>query len=267
MDLEQRLQQIKCFLFDMDGTVYLGNKVLPGAAGVFAQLKKLGKSYYFLTNNSSRDQDYYQEKLDGMGIDAHREQILISSHSLAHYLSEKPVKRVFVLGTRELKEYLAYSGYKILEKNTQVPDYVVVGFDTGLDYEKLTIACQHIDSGVPYVATHPDVRCPLEGGLYIPDCGSLLALIKTATGKECEFVAGKPSRQMLDVVTKKTGVPFSQLAMVGDRLNTDIALGNNNGILSILLLKGEATLEDLKTSVIKPDIVLPSIEKLPELIF
>ena len=134
---------------------------------------------------------------------------------------------------------------------------MVVGFDMSLDYEKLAIACRLIDRGVPYVATHPDVRCPIEGGEFIPDCGAMIKLIETATGKKPAAITGKPYHYMVDVVMERTGYKKDEIAMVGDRLSTDIAFGLNNGILSVLVLTGEATLEDVEKENILPDIILP----------
>lgn len=264
--MKEKLAKIKCFLFDMDGTIYLGSQPLPGAAELIKKIDSSSKSYYFLTNNSSRDNEYYQAKLEKMGIITEQEKILISTHSLLCYLQEKTAKKIFVLGTKELKNIFQKEGYTILEKGGQDADYVVVGFDTQLNYENLSAACQYVDTGVPYVATHPDVRCPLEGGKYIPDCGSIIALIKTATGKECELVAGKPSQYMVQTVLKKTGLQPSELAIVGDRLYTDVALGKNSGIFSLLVLSGEAKQDDIKQSIYKPDIVLDGVYQLTEYI-
>ena len=137
--------------------------------------------------------------------------------------------------------------YWVLEDET---DLVVVGFDQTLTYETLTIACRLIDRGVPYIATHPDVRCPIEGGEYIPDTGAFLACIKTATG------------YMVDTVMERTGLKKEEIAMVGDRLMTDIRFGTDNGILSILVLTGEATLEDVEQGPVKPDIILPHAKEI-----
>ena len=143
-------------------------------------------------------------------------------------------------------------------------DYVVVAFDQELTYANLTIACRLIDKGVPYVATHPDVRCPIEGGEFIPDTGAMLELIKTATGKQPLHIFGKPFEFMVDVVLDRTGFAKEQIAMVGDRLSTDIAFGLNNDILSILVLTGEASLEDVEAGNIKPDIILNHAKEILE---
>lgn len=260
--MKAKLDKIRCFLFDMDGTVYLGNQVLPGAVDLLKKLDAAKRQYYFLTNNSSRSQSYYRQKLAGMGIFVDNERIMSSAHSLLLYLASKKGKKLFVLGTQELKDFFCAAGYLIVEEGSGNPDYVVIGFDTGLNYAGLSQACQYVDAGVPYIATHPDVRCPLEGGKYIPDCGSIVALIKTATGKDCTIVTGKPSEYMLRTVVEKTGLGPQELAVVGDRLYTDIALGTKSGILSILVLSGEAKLHDIESSPYKPDLVLEGIYQL-----
>ena len=139
---------------------------------------------------------------------------------------------------------------------------MVVGFDQTLTYANLTIACRLIDRGVPYVATHPDVRCPIEGGEYIPDTGAFLAAIETATGKKPQFITGKPYQYMVDTVMERTGFQKNEIAMVGDRLSTDIAFGTRNGILAILVLTGEATLADVERGPVKPDIILPHAKEI-----
>ncbi len=255
--MQEKLATVECFLFDMDGTVYLGDDLLPGTLETLSLLDRQGKQYYFLTNNSSRDQAHYRKKLAKMGIDVPEERIIISTHSAISYLSGKKAHKLFVLGTPELKHLLSAADFAVVSDGAA--DYVVVGFDITLSYDSLAMACQYIDAGVPYMATHPDVRCPLEGGKYLPDCGSMVALIETATGVKCEMVTGKPSRYMIDVVLATTGFKTEQLAVVGDRLYTDIALGADNGILSILLLTGEARRDDLKDSSVQPDIIFESI--------
>ena len=259
VNMEKRLAKIKCFLFDMDGTVYLGDRLLPGAAETLAALRAAGQKYYFLTNNSSRGSVYYRDKLRKMGIETRSADIIISSHSLLDYLSGQPGRQLFVLGAGALKSLLRRGGHTVVRESGRAVDYVVVGFDTGLNYKNLAAACQYVDGGTPYIATHPDVRCPLEGGKYIPDCGSILALIKAATGKDCLFTAGKPSGHMVGVALRRAGFKPEELVVVGDRLYTDIALGRNAGIFSILLLSGETTEKDLENSAWQPDLVLNGI--------
>ena len=253
-----RLKDIKCFLFDMDGTIYLGNELLPGVADFFRTLRERGKKFYFVTNNSSKGHGHYVEKLRKLGIDAQTEDIIISSDALTYYLDrEQPKSKLFVLGTPELQETISKAGYAIIEDETTRPDLVVVGFDMTLTYQKLARACRWIDQGVPYLATHGDVRCPIEGGEYLPDSGAILALIKTATGKEPLIIVGKPNHYIVDLLRDRGRYARSELAMVGDRLTTDIAFGLNNHILSVLVLTGEGTVAEADRLGIHPDVILP----------
>ena len=258
-----RLHNIKCFLFDMDGTINLGEQVIPGMEGFFEKLTAKGRKYYLVTNNSSRDHEHYVKRMTGMGVPVTKDNILISTDALIATLRhKKPNARIFVLGTPEFKRNLLAGGFTLTTKLEEPVDYVVVGFDQTLTYANLTIACRLIDKGVPYVASHPDVRCPIEGGEYIPDTGAFLAAIKTATGKDPEFIAGKPYEYMVDTVMERTGFAKSEIAMVGDRLSTDIAFGTRNGILAVLVLTGEATLEDVRKGPVKPDVILQHAQEI-----
>ncbi|MEG0798256.1 MAG: HAD-IIA family hydrolase [Acidaminococcaceae bacterium] len=253
----ERLRKIKCFLFDMDGTINLGNTLIPGMDVFFQKLRASGKAFYLVTNNSSQGHEHYVKKMGGLGIPVQREEILISSDALTYYLQQlRPGARIFVLGTAALKELLRSAGFNLSEDGKGLVDFVIVGFDMDLAYAKLAIACRLIDKGVPYIATHPDVRCPIEGCEYIPDCGAMLALIKTATGTEPLNVMGKPYHYLVDLIRARTGYAKQEIAMVGDRLSTDIAFGLNNGLLSVLVLTGEATKADVDKGNIRPDLVL-----------
>lgn len=259
----ERMRKIKCFLFDMDETINLGNELIPGMEGFFDKLKAAGRKYYLLTNNSSRSHEHYVQKMNGLGVPVTRKEILISSDALTNWLQKnKPQARLFVLGTPQLLATVGEAGFTLTQNVNDATDFVVVGFDQTLTYERLAVACRLIDKGVPYVATHPDVRCPIEGGEFIPDTGAMLELIKTATGKEPQLIFGKPYQYMVDVVLEKTGFAKDEIAMVGDRLATDIAFGLNNDILSIMVLTGEATMEDVNNGSIKPDIILPHAKEI-----
>lgn len=257
------LKNIKCFLFDMDGTINLGNSLIPGMDKFFEKLCASGRDFYLVTNNSSQGHEHYVEKMNRMGIKVARANILISSDAFVYYMQQfKPQARLFVLGTEQLKRTIREAGFTITTTLDEGADFVVVGFDMSLNYETLTIACRLIDRGVPYVATHPDVRCPIENGEFIPDCGAMIELIKTATGKEPLEILGKPYHYMIDVIMAKTGYNREEIAMVGDRLSTDIAFGLNNGVLSVLVLTGEATLADVENGLIKPDVILDHASEL-----
>ncbi len=258
-----RLKKIKCFLFDMDGTINLGAELIPGLEGFFDKLKEAGRSYYLVTNNSSKDHAYYAEKMNGMGVKVTVDEVLISSDALVNLLNHtKPGARLFVLGTPALQSVLRIGGFTLTTRLDEETDYVVVGFDQTLTYNNLAIACRLIDRGVPYIATHPDVRCPIEGGEYIPDTGAFLSCIRTATGKEPYCITGKPYGYMVDTVMERTGLQKDEIAMVGDRLMTDIRFGTDNGIFSILVLTGEATVKDVESGPVKPDMILRHAKEL-----
>jgi phosphoglycolate/pyridoxal phosphate phosphatase family enzyme len=257
---KERLKEIKCFLFDMDGTIYLGNELLPGVADFFKKLKAAGKDYYFVTNNSSKGHIHYAKKLIRMGISAEPRDVVISSDALNYYLQKiRPHAKLYILGTEELKETIRNAGFTIVEDEQTTPDFVIVGFDMSLEYKTLAHSCRLIDKGVPFIATHGDVRCPIEAGEFIPDCGAMLALIKSATGKEPVNIMGKPNHYIIDLVREKANYEKYEIAMVGDRLSTDIAFGLNNNILSVLVLTGEATIDDVERTNIIPDIILNNV--------
>lgn len=265
MQQKINLSAIKCFLFDMDGTVNLGDSLIPGTEKLFPVLRAAGRRYFFVTNNSSRDHRHYAQKMQKMGIATTVDDILISTDALIYHLERiKPQAKLIVLGTPELEQLLAAAGFRLLTGLAEIPDYIVLGFDRTLNYEKLAVACRWIDRGVPYIATHPDVRCPIEDGEYLPDCGALISLVKTATGIAPQAVCGKPFSPLVDLVRQKAGLRKEEIAMVGDRLHTDIAFGLNNGIFSVLVLTGEATEADVLAGKIKPDLILASAAEITE---
>ncbi|SHF85958.1 4-nitrophenyl phosphatase [Caldanaerobius fijiensis DSM 17918] len=254
--MAKSLKDIKCFLLDMDGTFYLGDKLIPGALDFLHYLKITGRTYLFLTNNSSKDRAFYTAKLKKMGVsDITEENVFTSGEATGIYLNKlNRGKRVYLVGTPYLESELKRFGIDIVEDE---PDHVVVGFDTTLTYDKLWKACDYIRQGVNYIATHPDLNCPIEGG-YMPDCGAIIAFIKASTGQE-PFIVGKPYPEIINSVFEKTGLGPDRLAIVGDRLYTDIKTGINAGITSILVLTGETKEEDLEKSDVRPDYVLHSI--------
>jgi HAD superfamily hydrolase (TIGR01457 family) len=249
------LAKIQLFLLDMDGTVYLGNRLLPGSLDFLHYLKETGRDHLFLTNNSSRNADYYSHKLTKLGWPAQPAEILTAGEATALYLEgEKQEARIFLLGTPDLEVEFISHGFVLTEEN---PDYVVLGFDMTLTYAKLVRACDLIRSGVPFVATHPDINCPTESG-YIPDCGAMTALITASTGVAPKVI-GKPNREIIDAMFRKKPVRREQVAMVGDRLYTDIVMGHNAGVTSVLVLSGEAKKSDISLAPVQPDYVVDGL--------
>lgn len=251
------LQNLKYFALDMDGTIYLGQRLLPGAKEFLEYLTTSGRKYVFLTNNSSKNKQSYVNKLTALGLPADIEQILTSGEATALYIKTlKPNARIFLLGTPDLEQEFISHGFSLTES---APDFVVLGFDQTLHYAKLTEACHLIREGVPFIATHPDINCPTdERSGYIPDVGAMLELIYASTGKKAKII-GKPYQEIIDVLLAKLNCRREETAMVGDRLYTDIKLAENAGISGILVLSGETKETDLATANVRPDYVFNGV--------
>lgn len=255
-------EKIKCFILDMDGTIYLGNELFPFTKDFLKKVEDTGREYYFFTNNSSKSQQAYIEKLARLGIQIKKEQMMISSHVIIKYLKEYYDKKSnYVVGTPSLIQEFESFDMNLTEED---PDIVVLGFDTTLTYEKLSKACHYIRNGCTYFGINPDWNCPMEGGTFIPDCGSMAKLIEASTGKFPEFF-GKPSKHTLDYIIKETGYQPEEIAIVGDRLYTDIAVADGSDVTSILVLSGESTREDVEKSDVKPDVVVENLVEICEL--
>ena len=251
-DKMELLKRTKLFVLDMDGTFYLGNQILPGAADFLKAVEKAGKQYLFFTNNSSRSPRDYMAKLEKMGCPITRDQIMTSGDVTIRYLqTHYPDKTVYLVGTPPLVESFQEAGiHPVNEK----PDIVVIGFDTTLTYEKLSNACTFIREGALFLATHLDINCPTETG-FAPDIGAIIAFIEASTGRRPDIILGKPYRGIVEEALQVTGFAKENLAMVGDRLYTDIATGVNFGMTSILVLSGETTQSMLDASEIRPSAV------------
>ena len=251
----ERIKNIKLFLFDMDGTLYLGNKLFSFTTELLNRIKKANKKYIFLTNNSSKSVKDYVEKLKRLGITATEEDFLTSSQATAYYLKEHHKNaRLYVCGTQSLKKELQSEGFTVTE-DIERTDCIVMGNDNELTFKKLEDVCKLLLSrDIPYIATNPDYVCPTEFG-SVPDCGSVCDLIYNCTKKRPVFI-GKPEPLMVELAMQKTGYNKMQTAVVGDRIYTDIKSGINAGVLSVLVMSGETNEEILKTSIDKPDLVL-----------
>ena len=256
-------EKIKCFILDMDGTSYLGNELFSFTKDFLKKVEETGREYYFFTNNSSKSQQDYIEKLERFGIRIKRQQMMTSTHVISRYL--KPHyegKSVYVVGTPSLIQEFKYFDMNLTEED---PDIVVLGFDTTLTYEKLSKACHYIRNGCTYFGINPDWNCPMEGGTFIPDCGSMAKLIEASTGRFPEFF-GKPSKHTLDYIIQQTGYEPDEIAIVGDRLYTDIAVADQSDVMSILVLSGESTREDVKTSDVKPNVILEDLSEITKML-
>jgi len=251
------LDDVKCFILDMDGTIYLGDKVFPYTGRFLEHLNDSGIDHIFYTNNSSQNSAYYLKKLHKMGIAVTPEKLMMSTHVLLEHISFKHGTRVFAAGTKALKDDFKDAGYELTDSN---PEFVVLGFDTDMDYDRLLKLCDFIRSGLPYYGVHMDYNCPVEGG-FIPDCGSLAAAVTAATGVTPEFF-GKPSKYTLDYIIKMTGHREEELCFIGDRLYTDIAITSGTKARSVLVLSGETKRDDLLGSAFVADIIVNDLEDL-----
>jgi HAD superfamily hydrolase (TIGR01457 family) len=251
-----RLTSVRCFLLDMDGTFYLGERLTEGALRFIETLRKQNREFLFLTNNSSKDGKQYAEKMARLGLPISTDKILTSGQATAIYLGRRhPGGRLFVVGTPALESEFQARGFTLTDTN---PEAVVLGFDTTLTYAKLWRLCDFVRAGLPYLATHPDFNCPTETG-YMPDTGAMMAFVAAATGRQPDAVIGKPNRLMAESAAEHIGLPLNQMCMIGDRLYTDVALGAEAGIPSILVLSGESRAEDLTGSPHQPDYVFPHL--------
>ena len=253
------LKDITLFLLDMDGTVNLGYDPIDGAKEFLETIKAQGKNYIFLTNNSSKNAGDYVEKMNSLGFPCESENVFTSGMAAGMFLSErKKESLVYVCGTKSLVDELKKYGVNISEDGA-LADTVLLGYDTELDYEKIRIVCDLLDGGADYYATNIDTVCPIENGRYLPDCGSFADMFENAVKRRPQFL-GKPDRTMIDILAKRENVPYENIAMVGDRIYTDVKTGINAGVTSILVLSGETTLEDYKKSDVKPDYILDSVK-------
>lgn len=262
-DLNNIISKIRCFALDMDGTIYLGDQWIDGALEFLRKIEETGRSYVFLTNNSSKTASVYVEKLHRMGLDVGEEKIVTSGQATIHYLRQHFFgKKVFLLGNRMLQEEFARAGILLEEDH---PDVVVTAFDTSLDYRKMCIVCDHVRAGLPYLATHPDYNCPTETG-FIPDAGAIHAFIHASSFRYPDRIIGKPNADIINYLCARVNAKREDIAMVGDRLYTDIAAGKNNGLKSILVLSGEASPEDVRQSDVLPDLIFDSVKEIAKIL-
>lgn len=255
MSANQICKEIKLYLFDMDGTLYLGNQLFDFTVELLEKLRESGKRYMFMTNNSSKSVQAYIQKLAALGISATYEDFITSSQATAYYLKKyHPNAVLYVCGTQSLKEELSGNGFTVTEDLDAV-DCIVMGFDTELTFQKLHDVSYLLNTReLPYIATNPDYVCPTEFG-SVPDCGSMCDMIFNATGKR-PVVIGKPEALMPTLAMEEAGCSPKETAVVGDRIYTDIKSGLNAGAVTILVMSGETTQEILDASPDKPDIVM-----------
>lgn len=254
----------RLWLFDMDGTVYEEDRLFEGALELLAQIEKTGGRYVFITNNSSKSVKAYIDKVNRLGIRADYENFFTSSQATILYLNKYfSEKKIYCQGTQSFVEELITAGIHITETVEPV-DAVVVGFDTELTSGKIRNTCEVLNQDVPFIATNPDLRCPVSFG-FIPDCGSICQMIENATGRTPLFI-GKPEKIMIDFVRKKFGFKKEETVVIGDRLYTDIASGINAGCTSVAVLTGETSISEILSNNIKPDFTVPSVNTLYQIL-
>ncbi len=260
----ERIRAVRAILCDLDGTIYLGDSVFPWSVQFVDRVRETGRRILFFTNNSARDGDHYARKLTTMGIPCGASDIITSGDATVDYLRRSHENEtVLALGTPAFEVQIDSAGIQRVSSEDDNPDVVVVAFDLNLTYEKLRAACRSIDRGAAFVATHPDYVCPDPDG-PIPDCGAICAAVTSATGVT-PTVIGKPHSAMVDAALGRLGVDAKDAAIAGDRLYTDIRMGRDFGLLTILTLSGETTLEMLSDSDDRPDIVVENLGELTPL--
>lgn len=259
----QILSQIRHVCLDMDGTIYKGSDLFPYTKAFLTRMDALGIGYTFLTNNSSKSVDAYLQHLLKMGIETTRERMYTSSIATIDFmrLNYPDVRSVFILGTPSLKAEFTAHDFTVVEGDAE-PDAVIVGFDTGMTYDRLCQCAWWLEKGKPFIATHPDLTCPTNLPTVLVDCGAVCRMLEAATGRTLDAVPGKPDPKMLQGIMRRHGLKPHEVAMVGDRLYTDVAMARNAEAVGVLVLTGEATAADALAAEDKPDFIMESIEVL-----
>ena len=248
------------WLFDLDGTVYLDDALIPGAAAAIAALRRDGRRVAFLSNKPLQTREEYAGKLTRLGVPATPAEVINASLVLARYLAQRdPGAPLFVIGEPPLIAELAAHGFEV--RRDHHVRWVVIAFDRTFDYAKLNTALQAARQGARLIATNPDRTCPTPEG-EIPDCAGMTAAVEAVTGKTVEVIVGKPSPIILEVALDALGVGASECVIVGDRLETDIIMGKRGGLGTVLVLTGITRADDPRIAEVAPDLVLPSIREL-----
>lgn len=268
--------EIDGFVFDLDGTVYLGEAALPGSVEAIARLRARGKRILFVSNKPLEPRENYAAKLTRLGIPAAPDDVITSAYVLGHHLAgHEPLLRYYVVGEPSLRAELRSHGLTVLDELTEQDptlvidpvgiDAVVVAFDRTLDYRKLNTAYQALAQGARFFATNADKTCPMPGGA-IPDAGATIAALEHMSGRKLELLAGKPSPLILQVALEWLGVPAGRAMMIGDRLETDILMGQRAGMWTTVTLSGVATREDAQALPEPPDFVVNNLGEIPDLV-
>ncbi|MBU1207420.1 MAG: HAD-IIA family hydrolase [Proteobacteria bacterium] len=249
------------YIFDLDGTIYRGEKLIPGARETIEKLKAWTKKIVYLSNKPLQAREDYAAKLTHLGIPTEPAEVINSSFVMARWLSQRaPGATIFIIGEPPLIAEMTREGFHLSEKPEEV-QYVIASFDRSFDYRKLNIALQAINKGAHFVATNPDRTCPVEGG-EIPDCAAMIGAVEGATGKKVEVVVGKPSDIMIQVAGETMGLNPRDCLLVGDRLETDMIMGKKAGMATALVLTGVTSREVLRQSPLQPDYIWESVAEI-----
>lgn len=258
-----RIPVFEGYIFDLDGTIYLGGVALPDAVATLAKLRAAHRRVAFLSNNPTHTRAAYTERLSGMGIEARADEIINSSLVLTRWLArEAPGSRVFVIGEQPLIDELTEAGFTLSDQADQI-EFVIASFDRTFTYHKLQIAFDAIRAGARFIATNGDRYCPVPGGGQ-PDAAAIIAAIEACTATTIEVIVGKPSPITVGEVAALLQLPAERCIMIGDRLETDIAMGRNAGMATALVLTGATTRAMLPESAIVADYVLDTLAPLAE---
>ncbi len=256
--MKNPLKDKKIVFLDLDGTIYLGNQIISGAKKFLDYLDSSGIYYYFLSNNSSRSKQDYVQKLSRLGISTSEDRIILSTDGVIDFLVRNQIRETYTVGTGSMMDMLEKAGIKTRSSS---PEYVVLGFDTELVYEKLKRAALFLLQDIPLLATHPDLVCPTAEG-PIPDIGAMLSLFEKATGKKAFKIFGKPNTEMVQHIMDKHRAAPKEVVMVGDRIYTDMELASRLGCDFFLVLSGETTAEQASQLKKKPAVVAENIGKI-----
>lgn len=249
------------YIFDLDGTVYLGDALLPTAGETIARLRALGKRTLFLSNNPTKTRHDYAQRLTQLGLPTPDADVLNSSYVMVSFLRRyHPQARLFVIGEQSIIDELTAAGFALTDNAREV-DAVIVSFDRTFDYHKLQVGFDALRNGARFFATNADKYCPVPGGGE-PDAGALIAALEACSDVKCEAVVGKPSRFTAEAILTLTGLPAARCIMTGDRLETDVLLGLNAGMAGALTLTGASTTRDITLRTIQPTYVLTQLADL-----
>lgn len=263
MASSENLKNKKLFLFDIDGTLAVGDTLYEGSKELLSYIRSIGGKAYYITNNSTKSgADYVKKFRHSFGLETEEEQFVTSGYMTIRFLKEHfSGEKIFVLGTASFINELRHSNLHVTERCEKDIACVTAAYDSELTYEKLVEICRVLFTmEVPFYATNPDLCCPTAFG-FIPDCGSICGMISQTTGKSPVYL-GKPSRTVVDLCLDRSGFLPEETLVVGDRLYTDIACGINGGVETCLVFTGEAKPEDLRDTAYPPDYTFDNIKEL-----